>query len=146
MNNTTLVFISFLLLVSCSITNKTQGSLFDSYLLYSESTNEHNIKDIAKSYFSQTLLGSNYKTNTEASGQLLFKNYMNSITDHYEVKSDQSGCLTINGYDKEKSPVLFSLRYKNNNGHWLIDKIHVVLLENIDNFSKEAKCPETYIY
>jgi len=41
--------------------------------------------------------------------------------------------------------MLFSLKYIKNNGRWLIEEIHVVFIESINDFSKEAKCPESYI-
>ncbi len=140
-----LSFFSILFLVSCTTTNKSPYTLFKSYILYSESANENNIKDVAKVYFTQSFLGDDYVTNPDASSQLLFKNHMNSVDKHYEKINHKNGCLTINGYDKEKVPLIFSLKYRENNGHWLIDQIHVVFIESINNFSKEAKCPESYI-
>jgi len=144
MNNTMLSLFSIMFLASCAITNKPPLTLFQSYVLYSESTNENNIKDVAELYFSQSLLGDDYVTNPDASSQLLFKNYMNSVANHYEIINNQNGCLAMNGYDKEKAPLIISLKYIKNNGYWLIDKIHVVFIESINDFSKEAKCPESF--
>ena len=141
MYKTILGIISILWLTSCSVGNKPQNTLFHSYTKYSESTNENNIKNDAKKYFTQSLLGDGYTTNLDASSQLLFKDYMHSVISHYEVINDQNGCLTINGYDKEKEPMIFSLKYKKNNGYWLIDKIHVVFIESRNDFSKKPQCP-----
>jgi len=142
MNKTILGFISILILISCAVGNKPLHTLYHSYTLYNESMNENNIKDDAKIYFTQSLLGDDYTTNPDASSQLLFKNYMHSVVNHHEEIKNKNGCLTINGYDKEKSPVIFSLKYINNNGNWLIDKIHIVFIESIKDFSDKAQCPE----
>ena len=136
--------ISILLLISCAVGNKPQHTLFHSYTQYSESTNENNIKNDAKKYFAQSLLGDDYTTNPDAPSQLLFKNYMHSVVNHHEEIKNNNGCLTINGYDKEKMPVTFSLKYKKNNGNWLIDKIHVVFIENPKDFSDIVQCPEAF--
>lgn len=138
-------FLATLLLLGCATTNKSPPTLYEAYLLYSESTSEDNISHIANRYFSVSLLGDKYLTNPDASSQLLFKKYMNSVVNHYEQINNQNGCLTINGYDEEKAPILFSLKYIKNNGRWLIEEIHVVFIESINDFSKEAKCPESYI-
>ncbi len=70
---------------------------------------------------------------------------MFTTADHYEEIQSPNGCLTINGYDEENAPLIFSLKYISNEGGWLIDKIHIVFIENKNDFSKEAKCPDSYI-
>lgn len=145
MKNTLISFLTILFIASCASTYRDPPVLFQTYYQYKESTNENNIKEVAKIYFSQSLLGKNYLTNPDATSQLLFKDYMITTANHYEQINYQNGCLTINGYDEEKSPLIFSLKYILNNGHWLIDKIHVVFIESKNDFSKDAKCPESYI-
>ena len=49
-----------------------------------------------------------------------------------------------NGFDEEKAPLVFSLEYKLVDHQWLINEIHVVLVENENDFSKSAKCPDKY--
>ncbi|MCW8933443.1 MAG: hypothetical protein OQK98_01845 [Gammaproteobacteria bacterium] len=144
MKKTILGFISILFLISCAVGTQPLHALYHSYTLYNESLNENNINDDAKLYFTQSLLGDDYATNPDASSQLLFKNYMHSVVNHFEEINNNNGCLTINGYGKDKAPVIFSLKYKKNMGNWLIDKIHVVFIENIKDFSKKAKCPEAF--
>ena len=144
MKNTLISFITILFIASCATTYRAPPVLFQTYSQYKESTNENNINEVANIYFSQSLLGEDYLTNLDATSQLLFKDYMITTDNHYEQVNSQNGCLTINGYDEEKAPLIFSLKYILNNGHWLIDKIHVVFIESKNDFSKEAKCPESY--
>ncbi|MCF6336712.1 MAG: hypothetical protein L3J84_01990 [Gammaproteobacteria bacterium] len=145
MKNTLISFIAILFIASCSTTHKVPSVLFQTYSKYKESTNENNIKEVASVYFSQSLLGKNYRTNSDAIRQLLFKDYMISIVNHHEQVKFQNGCLTINGYDEESAPLIFSLKYLLKDGRWLIDKIHVVFIESKNDFNQEAKCPKSYI-
>jgi len=144
MNNTLISFIAILFLAGCVSTLRTQPVLFQTYSQYKESTNKNNIKVVAKDYFSQSLLGEKYLANPDSTKQLLFKNYMVTIANHFERVNIKYGCLSINGYDEENAPLIFSLKYMLTNGQWLIDKIHVVFIENKKDFSTNAKCPESY--
>jgi len=146
MKNILISLLTILFIASCATTYRAPPVLFQTYSQYNESTDVNNIKEVANIYFSQSLLGKNYVTNPDATSQLLFKDYMIAIANHYEQVNSQNGCLTINGYDEEKAPLIFSLKYILNNGRWLIDKIHVVFIESKNDFSKEAKCPESYIH
>ncbi len=119
MKNTLISFIAILFIANCVTTYRAPSVLFQTYSQYKESTNENNIKEVANIYFSQSLLGENYLTNPDATSQLLFKDYMMTTANHYEQVSFQNGCLTINGYDKEEAPLIFSLKYILKNGHWL---------------------------
>lgn len=145
MKNILMSFVAALFIASCATTNNSSSVLFQAYSQYKESTNKNNIREVADNYFSQSLLGESYLTNPDATSQLLFKNYMVTADSHYERVNSPNGCLTINGYDEENAPLIFSLKYISNNGHWLISEIHVVFIESTYDFSKDAKCPGEYI-
>ena len=145
MKNILLSFFTVLFIAGCATTNNGSSVLFQAYSQYKESTNKNNINEVADKYFSQSLLGEGYLTNPDAISQLLFKNYMVTTDGYYEKINSLDGCLTINGYDEENAPLIFSLKYILKNGHWLISEIHVVFIENTDDFSKDAKCPSEYI-
>ncbi|MEJ2630599.1 MAG: hypothetical protein P8011_05355 [Acidihalobacter sp.] len=136
---TSLITIS-IFVSGCSLTAKKSPQLFQSYSNYRYSTNDKNIKIVAKNYFSKSLLGKDYKTNKDAESQLLFKSYMSKIATHYEAIYGENGCLVINGYDKENAPVIFKLTYILSDGKWLINNIDVVLAENKNDFVNTAKC------
>lgn len=144
MKNMLLGFIAFLIIAGCATTNNSPSVLFQAYSQYKESANKNNINKVATKYFSQSLLGESYLTNPDATSQLLFKNYMVTTDGYYEKVNALNGCLTINGYDEEKAPLIFSLKYILNNGDWLISEIHVVFIESANDFSKDAKCPSEY--
>jgi hypothetical protein len=128
-------------ITSCATTHESSSVLYQEFSQYEKRANENNIIEVAGKFFSPALLGENYRTDPDAASQLLFKNYMVTIVDHHEKIDGQEGCLALNGYGEEKSPLIFSLKYVSSNGHWLIDKIHVAFVEDTADFVGSAKCP-----
>jgi len=143
--NILLSFIAALFIASCATTNNSSSVLFQAYSQYKESANKNNISEVATKHFSQSLLGKNHLTSSDAPSQLLFNSYMVSIDSYYEKTNVLDGCLSVNGYDEENAPLIFSLKYTLSNGRWLISEIHVVFIESDNDFSKNAKCPSEYI-
>ena len=144
MKNVLFCLILALFIASCATLPNPPSVLYQEFSQYENSTNRDNIIEVASNFFSPSLLGKNYQANPDALSQLLFKNYMASTESHFEKIDEQEGCLTINGYDEENYPLIFSLKYISHNNHWLIDKIHVVFVENKIDFSDRAKCPSDY--
>jgi len=134
----------FALLITSCATVHNSYVLYRAYSQYENGANKNNIIEVASNFFSPSLLGKNYQANPNATSQLLFKNYMVSTDSHHEKNNELEGCLTINGYDEEKFPLIFSLKYISSKGNWLIDNIHVVFVESEKDFSISAKCPSEY--
>ncbi len=145
MKNILLNLLLIVTITGCATVDSHTSALFSEFLRYEEGTNKSNIIEIADRYFSPSLLGESYKINFEVESQLLFKEYMAAIDGHYESVSGKEGCLIINGYDEDESPVVFSLKYISDNGHWLIDEIHIVYVETDKAFSDVAICPSDYL-
>ncbi len=144
MKNVLFYFIIALFITSCATLRNSPPVLYQEFSQYKNDVNKNNIVEVASDFFSPSLLGSNYQDNLDTVNQLLFKNYMVSTDSHFEKINEQEGCLTINGYDEENSPLIFSLAYILSNNHWLIDKIHVIFVESKGDFSNSAKCPSEY--
>jgi hypothetical protein len=136
-----LLFSFFLL--SCATTQKS-SVLYQEYARYHKSITKDNVIKVARDFFSPSLLGKNYQTDPDAISQLLLKNYMVTEDSHHENMNKRYGCLTINGYDEENAPLVLSLKYIPINNRWLIDKIHIVFIDNVKYFSGSAKCPHEY--
>jgi hypothetical protein len=136
-----LLFSFFLL--SCTTTQKS-SVLYKEYSRYDKSITKDNAIKVARDFFSPSLIGKNYQTDPDAISQLILKNYMVIEDSHHEKMNKQYGCLTINGYDEENAPLVLSLKYIQTNKHWLIDKIHIVFIDNVKHFSDSAKCPHEY--
>lgn len=138
-------YLTFTLFITgCAATHSTSSVLYEEFVQYKSGANKNNIIEVADHFFSSSLLGKNYRENPDAVSQLLFKNYMVNTYSHHEKKNGQGGCLTINGYDEEGSPLIFSLGYVYSGNRWLIDKIHVVFVEDEKGFTNSAKCPDEY--
>lgn len=131
-------------ITSCASLHHPSSILYQEFSRYEDSVDERNVLDVANEFFTRSLLGSTYQSNPDAVGQLLFKDYMAKKHSHFEKIKNQEGCLTINGYDDQDAPLIFSLKYVSSNERWLIDKIHIVLIEDRSGFSKSAKCPSEY--
>lgn len=145
MRNILLSLVSSLFLTGCvTVDNASAVALYQEYSQYERSANKDNIIEVGSRFFTRSLLGKDYQTNPDASKQLMFKNYMVSADSHHEKINGKEGCLSINGYDEDSFPLIFSLKYISINGRWLIDKIHVVFVENKNNFVNSAKCPNEY--
>lgn len=127
-----------------TVSNASSEALYQEYSRYENAANKDNIIEVGSRFFTESLLGKDYQTNPDAPKQLLFKNYMVSAESHHEKTNGKEGCLTINGFDEDRSPLIFSLKYVSLNGRWLIDKVHVVFIENKNDFVNSAKCPDEY--
>lgn len=144
MKNIPLALVLTLFISSCAMTHGASSTLYQEYSQYRDNTNKSNIVKLARYFFSPSLLGSNYQISPDASSQLLFKNYMIITDSHYERANEHQGCLTVNGYDEENSPLTFSLKYISNDSRWLIDDIHVAYVKNAKDFASTARCPSEY--
>lgn len=131
-------------MTGCAAIHSTSSVLYEEFVQYKNGANKNNIIEVADHFFSSSLLGKNYRNNPDAATQLLFKNYMVNTYSHHEKQNDRGGCLTINGYDEDGSPLTFSLKYVSGDERWLIDKIHVVFVEDEKGFTNIAKCPDEY--
>lgn len=119
--------------------------LYENFVEYQKAVNTNNIIDVADNFFSSSLLGETYSSNPRARTQLLFKDQMKNIESHHEKIKNGEGCLTINGYDEENLPIVFSLKYIFINDQWLIDGIHIIFIEHKDDFYTNVTCPDEHI-
>jgi hypothetical protein len=144
MNKLIFGLIFALFVSSCTTMQNSTSVLYHKYSQYKKNASKENISELARDFFSQALLDKDYRTNRDAINQLLFKNNMVTEDSHYEMINGQNGCLAINGYDQKNAPLIFSLKYISSNSRWLIDKIHVVFIDDVNDFADSAKCPSEY--
>lgn len=138
------IFICFTLalLGACSFITPHQSGLYDAYQIYANSVDSDNVRQQAADFFSEKVIGTVPLAADASVEQLLFRNYMADIRDHYESVQKQYGCLTVNGYDDDKQPVQFNLGYRYQSERWLIDDIHVLLLDSEEGFDNNSHCAE----
>jgi|GEM_PF-2233622 len=148
MRLTKLLFIALYIPLASCTAKIANNSLYEQFSTYALTVNNDNILSQSPKFFSKRLLtqANNSKaSHAEIAGQLLFKQYMVTQVNSFEVITDKSGCLTVNGYDSENTPWSFNLKYIHHKEKWLIDDITIFFVNSEADFSTSAKCPDKYI-
>lgn len=130
-----------LALLGCAATQPV--SLYQTYTDYSNQINAENVEQLAPVYFSSSLLPKSFNDAT-VTQQLLFKNMMVKQLGHAELITGDTGCLAVAGQDSEQQPLQFNLAYRSENDKWLINKIHVVFLEQLTELKPITNCAELF--
>jgi len=133
------------LIVTACTSVSTKETLYSSFSNYTLVANDGNIQDLSPLYFSPSLLKNKNLNNPSVSGQLLFKDYMVRTFNRFEKIDGGVGCLTINGFDSDETPLAFNIEYVEIDERWLIKAIDVLFLEDGFELSNMAKCPFEYI-
>ena len=122
--------------------------LFDLYFDYMENFTGAKFTELAEKYFSQSLIdetkSNEVSVSVKATARLLFKYEIDTTDSYYENISLKSGCLTVNGFNKKKSPLVLSLQYALINKEWLIKDIHLERIKNVKDFSSSVMCPKEF--
>ncbi|WDE00907.1 hypothetical protein [Thalassomonas actiniarum] len=139
------IFIVLLLFVTSCATKNIDSSLYEHFSNYALAVNNNNILAKSTHFFSERLLNqanSDSKNHSEVAEQLLYKQYMLRQFNNFEIIKDNTGCLTVNGYDNENLPLSFNLKYIQNKSNGLIDGINISFVNSASEFSTSAKCPD----
>ena len=139
-----LLILSSLFFVACATIPKDEP-LYSAYSKYKAEANKENIATQSSAYFSAELLKDKNTGNSEIQNQLLFKDYMAVTHNHFERINGTQGCLTVNGYDSEKVPLVFNIEYSRVHEKWMIKAIDVQLVNSEHEFKDKAICPYEYI-
>jgi hypothetical protein len=138
------LILAALFMVACA-TISTDESLYSTYSKYKVGANKENIGELSSRYFSAELLKGKNTSNSEVQKQLLFKDYMAVTRNHFERINGTQGCLTVNGFDGEKIPLVFNIEYLRVHEKWMIKAIDVQLVNSEREFRDVAICPYEYI-
>jgi len=68
--------------------------------------------------------------------------YITSTAAHYQKITKNTGCLTVNGFDKNKNPISLYIEYKKNESQWLINYIYLDFKDMETDFLKGTACPK----
>lgn len=139
-----ILLLATLLLASCATISKDE-SLYSAYSKYKTESNKENIGSLSSTYFSAELLEGKNTSNSEIQKQLLFKDDMVVTQNYFEKVNGAQGCLTINGFDREKTPLVFNIEYLRVNEKWMIKAIDIQLVNSEHEFRDTAACPYEYI-
>ncbi len=139
-----ILILTALFLVACATISKDEP-LYSAYSKYKAEANKENIGTLSSTYFSAELLKGKNTSNSEIQKQLLFKDDMAVTHNHFERINGTQGCLTVNGYDSEKVPLVFNIEYLRVNKKWIIKAIDVQLVNSEHEFKDIAICPYEYV-
>lgn len=137
------LLLATLFMVACASISKNEP-LYSAYSNYKIEANRDNIGKLFSTYFSAELLKDKNTSNSEIQNQLLFKDYMVATRSHFERINDTQGCLTVNGFDREKMPLAFNIEYLRITGKWKIKAIDVQLVNSEHEFRNAGTCPYEY--
>ena len=143
-----LVFLLPLIACSTAYNSSSSPALYQVYTIFkNEVTYNLNRMDY-RQYFDKALLAENANASDTDLRQELKEFIANIATekDHYEKKvDDNTGCLSINGYNSEQRPITLNFEYRQSIDKWVIKQMDAHLLRNNGEFSKKATCPKEYM-
>ncbi|MFK5950262.1 MAG: hypothetical protein QM500_15990 [Methylococcales bacterium] len=136
-----LIIIVFIVSVFSCVSVKKDVSLFDEYKLYVFSINEN------EAVFLKNMLSSEVRNKIKLTGEdafpilSSFHGVLKEVTGQYQLINNNKGCLTVNGYDENKSPVSLYIEYINENSKWLLSYVEVFYLDSPKEFKNRGVCP-----
>jgi len=137
-----LISILILLLpLSCVSEPVSNQDLYHLYAQLSKSTSSGEVVGDREKYFTPKYLSDVNVTEKKSLFVLKLTKYIDSIETQYQKIDSNSGCLTINGIDKEKSPVSLFVEYKKINSNWLVNYMYLNFIESKKEFINKAICP-----
>lgn len=129
------------LLYGCSIFKTEQINLYEEFNRLNQEVENNTILPNRKDFFTAEYLKEVDPSNKNSLLLLNLPNYVHQEISHYQKSSDQGGCLSINGVEKNKEPISLHLEYKHENGAWVVNYMFLHFMENSDGYTKEALCP-----
>jgi len=135
-----IIIIFALVLLSCAVTDEKVG-LFERYNSYKSEI----IKQ--KSNLILPMLSENRRNQIKSLGEKefpilsSFPNILHKNVNHYTKIKNKIGCLTINGYGENNSPIVLSIKYLYENNEWLVDFVEIYYADLAKEFQTKGICP-----
>ena len=139
------VLLTAIFMTACASISSKDEPLYSAYSKYKIEANKENIGKLSSMYFSTELLKGKNTSNSEIQNQLLFKDYMAATRNHFERVNGTQGCLTVNGFDGEKMPLVFNIEYLRVTEKWVIKAIDIQLVNSEHEFRHVGTCPHEYV-
>ena len=115
--------------------------LYVSYSALAESAIDHKILVEKEKYFSNQYLIEVAEDDKNTLFLLKITNYMKKVSSHFQRIENERGCLTVNGIGEDGEPISLFLEYKKERSLWLVNYIHISMLESPSEYVLLAKCP-----
>lgn len=134
-------FIIVLALGGCAHTAHHSFPLQSRFLEVESIATEENILDIAPTIYTKSLLNESLPLSPDELWTALLWQSLPSRHSYAETIKGDQGCLSVNGFTKNKKPASIHVAYIKQNAIWLIKLIEMEYLNSQDSFSLDAKCP-----
>jgi len=132
-----------LIICSCATNQTTVPDLQKYFVQLSGEVASGDVVDRREDYFSRVYLK---EVNIDDENSLFLLNipsHVKKIESYYQSLNKDTGCLTINGYESNGSPVSIYLEYIKENSHWVVNYMYLNLLEDKSGFKGKAICPKS---
>lgn len=137
-----LLTISTVLLFGCTMVATKETDLFEIYKELAKEVSNSSVVANREKYFSNFYLSDVTENNEKSTFVLKIPGQIRELISHFQaIQSKEIACLTINGLDVEGYPASINIEYTYENGAWLVNYMHLNLLESQSSFTNEAVCP-----
>lgn len=126
-------------MVACA--GATDGILYQSFVEYRNTLKSETVASEYPLFFSRELIGDVSVEDPDTQSQLLFHKSMKKEIMHFEERTGEHGCLTINGTDHNGAPMAFNLQYIKEQERWLIRSINLFFPLVREELPTKASCP-----
>jgi len=128
-------------LFACSILKVEQTDLYKEYVKQTQAVKNNTIVANRKLFFTSEYLKEVDLTDEKSLLPLKLSKYIHQVSSHYQKLEGQKGCLSVNGIEINEDPVTIYVEYKKEQDLWLVDYMFLHLVENYEDYAKEALCP-----
>ncbi len=137
-----LPIIASLLISGCSSTFHDDNTrLYDTYQDLKKEIINEDIESNREKYFTFEYLKEVSVDDNNSTFVLKLVDYMNKEINHFQSLHKNTGCLTINGTDESKQPLVLYIEYRKINGQWKVNYMFLNFIENNMGFEKTGVCP-----
>jgi len=140
-----LFFLLAMMIISgCASLKEQSPGIYAAFSRYHEAVVAGEVLTRRAEFFTSTALQEIDISSESDAMELLLGSYIAVEQSHHEKVSPERGCLTINGYQANGSPVMLFIEYKLAGRNWLMNFTNVYLpqKEGFTGFINKALCPD----
>ena len=119
-----------------------ETDLFGEYKKLAQEVSNSTVIENREKYFSNFYLSDVIEDDEKSTFVLKIPGQIAEFISHFQAMRGQGiACLTVNGLDIEGYPASVNVEYAYESGVWLVNYMHLSLLESQSEFKNEAICP-----
>lgn len=118
------------------------GDLFRLYVALASAVDDGSVTARRADFFTDEYLQAVDPANDKSLYLLKLTQYVDKVDSYHQQRDDKRGCLTLNGFDKSKEPVVLAIEYRNPADRWLVNNVHLGFAASTLDFVNQPVCPE----